>query len=156
MYSLYTFKCERWCVAYTPLSANVYVPVPGKSGYSLLHYDSSEQCNIVWINLYNSQSCNTLFKTPCISKFDRGTVILVKNYSYSYMAFRFYSFYFEVEVTLQLTVSHSVSYYVKVLSPLSDLLPDITFCPKVVFTKLLSCLCGAPSLTRVRVSTGIL
>jgi hypothetical protein len=45
----------------------------------------------------------------------------------------------------------SVSQYVKVSSPLRDLWPDITFCPKVVFWKLLSCLCGAPSLTRGRV-----
>jgi hypothetical protein len=29
--------------------------------------------------------------------------------------------------------------------------PDITFCPKVVFWKLLSCLCRVPSLTRGRV-----
>jgi hypothetical protein len=49
-----------------------------------------------------------------------------------------------VEVTLQLTVSQ----YVKVSSPLWDLWPDITFCPKVVFWKLLSCLCGAPSMTK--------
>jgi hypothetical protein len=40
----------------------------------------------------------------------------------------------EVEVTLQLTVSQ----YVKLSSPLWDLWPDITFCPKVVFWKLLS------------------
>jgi hypothetical protein len=53
----------------------------------------------------------------------------------------------EVEVTLQLTVSQ----YVKVSSPLWDSWPNITFCPKVVFWNLLSCLCGAPSLTRGRV-----
>jgi hypothetical protein len=45
----------------------------------------------------------------------------------------------------------SVSQYVKVSSPFCDLWPDITFCPKVVLWKLLSCLCGAPSLTRGRV-----
>jgi hypothetical protein len=56
----------------------------------------------------------------------------------------------EVEVTLQLTVDRSVSQYVKVSSPLWDLWPDITFCPKAVFWNL-SCLCGAPSLTRGRV-----
>jgi hypothetical protein len=44
----------------------------------------------------------------------------------------------EVEVTLQLTVGQSVSQYVKVSSPLWDSWPDITFCPKVVFWKLLS------------------
>jgi hypothetical protein len=56
---------------------------------------------------------------------------------------------FEVQVTLQLL--RSVSQYVKVSSPLWDLWPNITFCPKVVFWNLLSCLCGAPSLTRRRV-----
>jgi hypothetical protein len=45
----------------------------------------------------------------------------------------------------------SVGQYVKVSSPFLDLWPDITFCPNVVFWKLLSCLCGAPSLTRDRV-----
>jgi hypothetical protein len=61
----------------------------------------------------------------------------------------------EVEVMLELTVGRSVgrsvSQYVKVSSPLWDLWPDITFCPMVVFWKFLSCLCGAPSLTRGRV-----
>jgi hypothetical protein len=38
-----------------------------------------------------------------------------------------------------------------VSSPLWDLWPDITFCPKVFVWKLLSCLCGAPSMTRSRV-----
>jgi hypothetical protein len=45
----------------------------------------------------------------------------------------------------------SVSQYVKVSSPLWDLWPDITFCPKFVFWKLLFCLCGAPNLTGGRV-----
>jgi hypothetical protein len=45
----------------------------------------------------------------------------------------------------------SVSQYVKVSSPPWDLWPDITFCPKFVFWKLLSCLCGVPSLTRGQV-----
>jgi hypothetical protein len=45
----------------------------------------------------------------------------------------------------------SVNQYVKVPSPLWDLWPDITFWPKDVFWKLLSCLCGAPSLTRDRI-----
>jgi hypothetical protein len=45
----------------------------------------------------------------------------------------------------------SVSQYVKVSNPLWDLWPDITFCLKVVFWKLLSRLSGAPSLTRGRV-----
>jgi hypothetical protein len=45
----------------------------------------------------------------------------------------------------------SASQYVRVSSPLWDLWPEITFCPKVVFSKLLSFLCGAPSLTRGRV-----
>jgi hypothetical protein len=49
------------------------------------------------------------------------------------------------------TDGQSVSQHVKVSSPLWDLWPDITFCPKFVFRKLLSCLCGAPSLTRGRV-----
>jgi hypothetical protein len=57
----------------------------------------------------------------------------------------------EVEAALQLTVRRSVSQYVKVSSPIWDLWPDITFCPKVVLWKLLSCLYGAPSLTRGRV-----
>jgi DNA-binding winged helix-turn-helix (wHTH) protein len=37
----------------------------------------------------------------------------------------------EVEVTLRLTVNQSVSQYVELSSPLWDLWPDITFCPKV-------------------------
>jgi hypothetical protein len=45
----------------------------------------------------------------------------------------------------------SVSQYVKVSSPLWNLWPDITFCPKVVVWKLLSCLNGALSLMRGRV-----
>jgi hypothetical protein len=49
------------------------------------------------------------------------------------------------------TDGQSVSQYVKVSSPLRDLCLDITFCQKFVFWKLLSCLCGAPSLTRGRV-----
>jgi hypothetical protein len=49
------------------------------------------------------------------------------------------------------TDGQSVSQHVKVSSPLWDLWPDITFCPKVVVWKLLSCLCRAPSLTRGRV-----
>jgi hypothetical protein len=49
------------------------------------------------------------------------------------------------------TDGRSVSQYVEVSSPLWDLRPDITFCPKVVFWKVLSCLCAAPSLTRGRV-----
>jgi hypothetical protein len=49
------------------------------------------------------------------------------------------------------TDAQSVSQYVKVSSPISDLRPDVTFCPKVVFWKLLSRLCGAPSLMRGRV-----
>jgi hypothetical protein len=48
------------------------------------------------------------------------------------------------------TDGQSVSQYVKVSSPLWDLWPNITFCPNVVFWKLLSCLCGAPSLTKGR------
>jgi hypothetical protein len=49
----------------------------------------------------------------------------------------------EVEVTLQLTVGQSVS--------ISRYQAHSTFCPKVVFWKLLSCLYGVPSLTRGRV-----
>jgi hypothetical protein len=45
----------------------------------------------------------------------------------------------------------SVFQYVKVSSPLCNLWPDTTFCPKVFVWKLLSCLCGALSLTRGRV-----
>jgi hypothetical protein len=44
----------------------------------------------------------------------------------------------------------SVSLHIKVSSPLWDLWPDITFCPKVAVWKLLSCLCEAPSPTRGR------
>jgi hypothetical protein len=44
-----------------------------------------------------------------------------------------------------------ISQYVKVSSPLWDFWADNTFCPKVVFWKLLSCLCGAPFLMRGRV-----
>jgi hypothetical protein len=44
------------------------------------------------------------------------------------------------------SVSQSVSQYVQASSPIWDLRPDITFCPKVVFWKLLSCHCRAPSL----------
>jgi hypothetical protein len=47
-----------------------------------------------------------------------------------------------------MTDSVSVRQYVLVSSPLRDLWPDITFCPKVVVWKLLSCLCGTLSLTR--------
>jgi hypothetical protein len=49
------------------------------------------------------------------------------------------------------SVSQSFSQYVKVSSSLWDLWPNITFCPKVVFWKLLLCLCEAPSLTRGQV-----
>jgi hypothetical protein len=42
------------------------------------------------------------------------------------------------------TDGQSVSQYVKVSSPLWDLWPDITFCPKVVFWKLLSFSVGRP------------
>jgi hypothetical protein len=48
-----------------------------------------------------------------------------------------------VEVTLQSDVMVS--------SPVWDLWPDTAFCPKAVSWKLLSCLFGAPSLTRGRV-----
>jgi hypothetical protein len=44
-----------------------------------------------------------------------------------------------------------INHYVKVSSPFWDLWPDFAFCPKVVFWNLLSCLCGAPSLTRGQV-----
>jgi hypothetical protein len=47
--------------------------------------------------------------------------------------------------------SRPKSGYVKVLNPLWDLWPNITSCPNVVVWKLLSCLCGAPSMTRGRV-----
>jgi hypothetical protein len=57
----------------------------------------------------------------------------------------------EVKVTLRLTVSQPISQYVLVSSPLWDLWPDITFYPKVIVWKLLSCLRGTPSLTRGRV-----
>jgi hypothetical protein len=45
----------------------------------------------------------------------------------------------------------SGSQYVLVSIPLWDLCPDITSCVKVAVWKLLSCSCGAPSLTRGRV-----
>jgi hypothetical protein len=44
----------------------------------------------------------------------------------------------------------SVTQFVKVSSPLFDLWPGISFCPKVVW-KFLCCLCRTPSLTRGRV-----
>jgi hypothetical protein len=47
------------------------------------------------------------------------------------------------------SVGQSVCQYVKEPSPLWDLWPDITFCPKVVVWKLLSCLCRAPCLSFV-------
>jgi hypothetical protein len=55
---------------------------------------------------------------------------------------------FKVEIAISKSKSHynwrSVSHYVKVSSPFSDLWPDITFCPKVVFWNLLSCLLRRP------------
>jgi hypothetical protein len=55
----------------------------------------------------------------------------------------------EVEVTLQLTISKSVC--MSRYRGQSGTCDHITFCPKIVVRKLLSCLCGAPSLTRGRV-----
>jgi hypothetical protein len=49
------------------------------------------------------------------------------------------------------TDGQSVSQYAKVSNPLWDLWPDITFCPKIVVSNLLSCLYRVPSLTRGRV-----
>jgi hypothetical protein len=45
----------------------------------------------------------------------------------------------------------SVSQHAKVSCPLLDLWPDTIFCPNFFVWKLLSCLCGVPSLTRGRV-----
>jgi hypothetical protein len=50
----------------------------------------------------------------------------------------------------------SLSQYVKVWSPLWDLWPVITFCPKIVFWKLLSCLWGGLSDERSGLSVVIL
>jgi hypothetical protein len=62
------------------------------------------------------------------------------------------TFDFDIDLTLDWIIKsksklhynwRSVSHYVKVSSPFWDLWPDITFCPKVVFWNLLSCLFGA-------------
>jgi hypothetical protein len=61
-----------------------------------------------------------------------------------YILFNIFS-YSSVEVQVQDTSCQ----YVEVSSPIWDLWPDITSCPQVVIWKLLTCVCGAPSLTRI-------
>jgi hypothetical protein len=165
IHRLYSFKCKRfrntrYRVTFgTPLYSSISntlhyqwkshwtVTIPGKNWCVLLHYDSSKHCTCPLNNFIHAFKVVKPFLKQAVH--DKTQLYQVTHLSptelwgskYSYIMSKLKSRY----------NWRSVSHYVKVSSPLWDLWPDITFCPKVVFWNLLFCLCGAPSLTRGRV-----
>jgi hypothetical protein len=131
-----------WCRAHSGSSDLILLPVGGlmsescslvSVGRPLRREDGSAACSAItqWSESRRTRNHTLLSHLRFPQPGGPGSCISSWNWSWSHV---------------RLAVGQSVSQYVLVSSPLWDLRPDINY-----VWKLLSCLCGAPSLMRDRV-----